>query len=192
MIEKRKLIELIQDRIVGSGLFADVERLFPYEAVSELVGFAYSDFALSSSSFTEDLAREYTFTPSGKTVVLTPKPIGSAGILWVSNKGIMYPVSQGGMEEKMLSTVEPGAMKGCYLVNGNTLKFECDMTGDVEVLMIPAFTDLEDDDIIAVPGIENQLYGIIIQTLSMTMGRPPELYSDTKPDTGQPKNELVQ
>jgi hypothetical protein len=184
MITKRKMIELIVDRLGSSGTPSDLRRRYPFQVVEELIGKVYSDIAYTTPWAAEDLALEYCDIPvNGKKAVLPVKPVGSFGVLWVSDCDKMYPVDQGGMEHKILQRVAPCRVPGCRLVGGKTLVFdECEDGKTVDVLMIPAFPSLSADDNVAMPGTEGRVYELVIQLMRLTDTRVEDVYNDGRED----------
>lgn len=193
MSTKRKGIELIQDRLAGAGAEADIRKRYPYRVVEALISRVYRDVSLKSQPWLNDMAMEYSYDVEGCDVVLSPKPVGSHGVIWVESAGVMYPVDQGGMESKILSIVEPGRIPGCRLINGKTLRFDKKICGKVCVMMIASFDDLQDDDEWIMPGADSTIYEMVVQLLRMTDQRPEENYNDGRDDfmRVQPKQERV-
>lgn len=183
MITKRKLIELIQDRLGSSGTPADLRTRYPFQVVEVLIAKAYADIAYLNPSAAEDLAIQYTgITVTAGVASLPVKPVGSFGVLWVESAGVLIPVEQGGMESKILKKVEPGKLKGCLLQNGNTLKiWDCDID-TVDVLMIPDFAELDQSQEVVMPGVEMMIYQQVIEVIRSTDTRPQEVYNDGRED----------
>lgn len=183
MITKRKLIELIQDRLGSSGTPADLRSRYPFQVIEVLIAKAYSDLAYINPPSAEDIAIQYTdISVTAGLATLPVKPVGSFGILWVESAGVFIPVEQGGTESKILNSVEPGKLKGCLLQNGNVLKiWDCDID-TVDVLMIPDFAELDENQNIAMPGVEMMIYQQVIEVMRSTDVRPQEVYDDGRED----------
>lgn len=183
MITKKKLIELIQDRLGSTGTPADLRSRYPFQVIEALIAKAYADIAYVNPPAAEDLAIQYTDVPIVAGVATLPvKPVGSFGILWVEAAGVFIPVDQGGIENKILKKVEPGKIKSCVLRNGNTLKFSNCNINSVDILMIPDFAELDEQQNIDMPGAEMLIYQQVIEIMRLTDTRPQEVYNDGRED----------
>lgn len=193
MITKRKLIELIQDRLGSTGTPADIRKRYRYQTVEELIGMVYSDVSYMSPDVVVDMAMEYPYAISGTTIKLSPKPVGTHGIVWVSKDNSLLPFDFGGMENRILSTTEPGRIPGCYLRNGDALVFSKPLDGEVVVLMVPLFQDLGEADNVLMIGAEAKIYEMVVQLIRITDVRPEDVYNDGRDDSAkvQPKQERV-
>lgn len=193
MSTKRVGIELLCNRLSGSGVEADLNKRYPYKVVEQVIARVYRDSSLTSQPFFKDMAQDYEYDIDGKEITLSPKPVGSHGLIWVEVDGVFQQVFQGGMEAKILRAVEPGANGGCRLINGKRLKFEDCFTGKVCVTMIPAFEDLADTDEWLMPGAESAMYEMVVQLIKLTDIRPEEAYNDGRDDVlrVEPKQQRV-
>jgi len=197
MITKRKLIELIQDRLSSTGTTADIRKRYPYVVVSEFISKVYSDSSVLEPDSLQDMAIEYSLalTTSGTTYssTLTTRPVGSWGLLWVSGNNQLIPVDQGGMQGKILGTVEPGRIPGCRLV-GNTIVYDSKPVEPLAVLMVPNFSDLADTDNVIMMGNDTKVYQLVADLIRRTDNRPEETYNDGRDDAMrvQPKREFLE
>lgn len=196
MISKQENIEVIQDRLNGSGTPDDIRKFYPFSIISALLSKAWSDLFSENPMSMEDMAVEYDLvisTDAGFYSTLLVKPIGSAGILWVEGNKIFIPVDQGGMESKILGIVEPGKIPGCRLVSGSKLVFDSRPSEPVKAMYIPNFDDMDDDDNMIVIGADSLLYMRVIQMIKSTDGQPEEFYNDGRNDSRkvQPKQEFL-
>jgi hypothetical protein len=196
MITKRKEIELIQNRLAGTGTVEDLSKRYPYKVISEMIGKAYSDVFTTDPAAMQDMAIEYDLvlsTDSGNYSTLPVRPIGSSGLLWVEGNSQMIPVDQGGMEGKILGVVEPGRIPGCRLVNGTKIVYDIKPAEPLKVLMVPNYSDLDDDDNVIMMGVDTKVYQIAIQLIKMTDQAPEEFYNDGRDDARrvQMKNEYL-
>lgn len=196
MITKRKEIELIQNRLAGTGTVEDLSKRYPYKVISEMVGKAYSDVFATDPASMQDMAMEYDLTLStdnGYYSTLPVRPIGSSGLLWVEGNSQLIPVDQGGMEGKIMGVVEPGRIPGCKLVNGTKIVYDVKPVEPLKVLMVPNYSDLDDDDNVIMMGVDTKVYQIAIQLIKMTDQAPEEFYNDGRDDARrvQMKNEYL-
>jgi hypothetical protein len=196
MITKRKEIELIQNRLAGTGTVEDLSKRYPYKVISEMIGKAYSDVFATDPASMQDMAIEYDLvlsTNNGNYSTLPVRPIGSSGLLWVEGNSQMIPVDQGGMEGKILGVVEPGRIPGCKLVNGTKIVYDIKPDEPLKVLMVPNYSDLDDDDNVVMMGVDTKVYQIAIQLIKMTDQAPEEFYNDGRDDARrvQMKNEFL-
>ena len=196
MITKRKEIELIQNRLAGTGTVEDLSKRYPYKVISEMIGKAYSDVFATDPASMQDMAIEYDLvlsTNNGNYSTLPVRPIGSSGLLWVEGNSQMIPVDQGGMEGKILGVVEPGRIPGCKLVNGTKIVYDIKPDEPLKVLMVPNYSDLDDDDNVVMMGVDTKVYQMVIQLIKMTDQAPEEFYNDGRDDARrvQMKNEFL-
>ena len=105
----------------------------------------------------------------------------------------MIPVDQGGMEGKILGVVEPGRIPGCKLVNGTKIVYDIKPDEPLKVLMVPNYSDLDDDDNVVMMGVDTKVYQMVIQLIKMTDQAPEEFYNDGRDDARrvQMKNEFL-
>jgi hypothetical protein len=194
MISKQENIEVIQDRLSGSGTPDDIRKFYPYSIIEAIVSKAYSDLWNENPESMNDMAMEYDLTLStdnGYYSTLSIKPIGSAGLLWVQGNNVFIPTVQGGMQGKILSLVEPGGIPKCQLVNGTKIVFTSKPEEPLKALYIPNYDDLDDDDNVVLMGAESAIYMKVIQMIRATDGNPEEFYNDGRNDARKvpPKQE---
>lgn len=196
MITKQKNIELIQDRLASTGNVEDIYKRYPYPVMDALIAKLYSDLWDEDPESLQDMALEYTLTlstDSGYYSNLTVRPVGSSGIVWVEGGGEMIPVVQGGMEGKILAKVEPGGIPRCRLVNGSKIVFDSKPMEPLTAMMIPDYSDLDDDDNVVMMGADSKIYLAILEVVRRTDKAPEEFYNDGRDDYRrvQKKNEFL-
>jgi hypothetical protein len=71
---------------------------------------------------------------------------------------------------------------------GKKIFFNQKPTDKVFMDIIPNVAQMEDDDIITIPGQEAALYNMVIQMIQQTNTKPEEVYNNAVADTDKPTN----
>ena len=194
MITKRQLIETIQNRLASGDVTDDLRGKYPYQVIAYVLNLAYTDAVFGSPNAKKDLAVRYETSVScnhGQYSAKLPvlPLLGSEGILYVEGEGcVWYPIRMGSTENRMMNLIKPQTDKvTCYIV-GNKIYFNQKPTDNIFMDVIPNVAQMDDDDIITIPGQETTLYNMVVQMIQQTSVRPEEVYNNAAPDTDKPTN----
>lgn len=194
MITKRQLVETIQNRLASGDVTDDLRGKYPYQVISYVLNLAYTDAVFSNPNAKKDLSVRYEASVSCKngqySAILPVLPLlGSEGVVYVEGEGcVWYPIRMGSTENRMMNLIKPQTDKvTCYIV-GKKIFFNQKPTDKVFMDIIPNVAQMDDDDVITIPGQEAALYNMVIQMIQQTSTRPEEVYNNAVADTDKPTN----
>lgn len=177
MITKRQAIELIQHRLTGGDTPEDLRRLYPRSIISRVLNLALADIVSRDPYEASDMAVPYTFTPAtdanGYYVTLLPQPIaGTMAIFSVEDESSGF--NSYSVQTKAESTalnVLRGGNKSAAVLFRDKLRFNKRPEGNVIVTMVPNVYQMEDDDVLIIPGDETgkgemMLFQMCLQVLA--------------------------
>jgi hypothetical protein len=160
MITKRQVIELIQHRLTGGDTPEDLRRLYPRSIISRVINLALADIVSRDPYEASDMAVPYVFTPAndanGYYVTLSPQPIaGTMAIFSVEDEssGFNSYSVQTKAESNALNILRGGNNSAAILFK-DKLRFNKKPQGNVTVTMVPNVYQMEDDDVLIIPGDE--------------------------------------
>lgn len=192
-MNKQVLTELIQHRLGSGEAPQDVRRRYPYQEIERILGILYSDQGYLNFMTLQDMAMSYSTTATKVgtkwQVTLPVKPVGSFGIISVTDGCIWYPVYQGGQEKFVLSIANPNMKNSCVLTGGDTLVFNCKPEENIDVLMVPDYYSLDPSDEIILPGGLNTVFEGCIRIMMATDNRVQERFNDNRDDQIPKRNE---
>jgi hypothetical protein len=194
MITKRQLIETIQNRLASGDVTDDLRGKYPYQVIGYVLNLAYTDAVFSNPNGKKDLAVRYETSVSCKNGQYSAKlPVlpllGSEGVLYVEGEGcVWYPIRMGSTENRMMSLIKPQTDKVTCYIMGSKILFNRQPTEKVYMDIIPNVAQMDDDDIITIPGQEAVLYNMVVQMIQQTSIRPEEVYNNAVPDSDKPTN----
>jgi hypothetical protein len=194
MITKRQLVETIQNRLASGDVTDDLRGKYPYQVISYILNLAYTDAVFSNPNAKKDLSVRYEAPVSCKngqySAVLPVLPLlGSEGVVYVEGEGcVWYPIRMGSTENRMMNLIKPQTDKiTCYIV-GKKIFFNYKPTDNVYMDIIPNVAQMDDNDVITIPGQEAALYNMVIQMIQQTNTKPEEVYNNAVADTDKPTN----
>jgi hypothetical protein len=188
MITKRQAIELIQHRLTGGDTPEDLRRLYPRSIISRVLNLALADTVSRDPYEASDMAVPYVFTPAtdanGYYVTLSPQPIaGTMAIFSVEDEssGFNSYSVQTKAESSALNVLRGGNNSAAILFK-DKLRFNKKPEGNVTVTMVPNVYQMDDDDVLIIPGDETgkgemMLFQMCMQVLS-TQGFQDDLNND--------------
>ncbi len=194
MITKRQLIETIQNRLASGDVTDDLRGKYPYQVIAYVLNLAYTDAVFGNPNAKKDLSVRYTATVacnhgqySAKLPVLPL--LGSEGITYVEGSDCTwYPIRMGTTENRMMNIIKPQTnLVTCYM-RGHKLYFNTKPTDTINLDIVPNVADMDDDDIISIPGQEANIYNMVIQMIMQTNTKPEEVYNNGVPDSDKPNN----
>lgn len=194
MITKRQLIETIQNRLASGDVTEDIKGKYPYQVIAYVLNLAYTDAVFGNPNAKKDLSVRYssevTCQHGQYSVKLPVLPLlGSEGITYVEGSDCTwYPIRMGSTENRMMNLIKPQTnLITCYL-RGKKIYFNQKPTETVFFDIVPNVADMDDDDIISIPGQESAIYNMVIQMIMQTNTKPEEVYNNGVPDTDKPNN----
>ena len=194
MITKRQLIETIQNRLASGDVTDDLRGKYPYQVIAYVLNLAYTDAVFSNPNGKKDLAVRYETSVSCKNGQYSAKlPVlpllGSEGVLYVEGEGcVWYPIRMGSTENRMMALIKPQTDKVTCYIMGSKIMFNRQPTEKIYMDIIPNVSQMDDDDIITIPGQEAVLYNMVVQMIQQTSIRPEEVYNNAVPDSDKPTN----
>lgn len=192
MITKRRLIELVQNRLAGGDAPSDVQGKYPKQVISQLLTLVYADIATQKRMLVRNMALPYesaVITANGQYYLVLPvKPInGMNGVVWVSKGGKMYPINQGIEQAEIMARLLPMVECSVTRIVGNKLYFSSnpnETTVSLEIL--PDFQGLSEDDNVCVEGMESEMFSMVMAKMRDNASQLEEVYNNRVPDTDKP------
>ena len=194
MITKRQLIETIQNRLASGDVTEDIKGKYPYQVIAYVLNLAYTDAVFGNPNAKKDLSVRYssevTCSHGQYSVKLPVLPLlGSEGVTYVEGSDCTwYPIRMGSTENRMMNLIKPQTnLITCYL-RGKKIYFNQKPTDTVSFDIVPNVAEMDDEDIISIPGQESAIYNMVIQMIMQTNTKPEEVYNNAVPDTDKPNN----
>ncbi len=194
MITKRQIIETIQNRLASGDVTDDLRGKYPYQVIAYVLNLAYTDAVYNNPNAKKDLSVRYSANVScnhGEYSAKLPvlPLLGSEGITYVEGSNcVWYPIRVGSTENRIMNMIKPQTDKITCYIRSNKIYFNEKPTDVVYLDIIPNVAEMDDDDVISLPGQESNLYNMVIQMISQTNTRPEEVYNNAVPDTEKPTN----
>ena len=194
MITKRQAIELIQHRLTGGDTPEDLRRLYPRSIISRVLNLALADIVSRNPYDASDMAVPYTFTPandaSGYYVTLLPQPIaGTMAIFTVEDESTSdngYIVQT--KAEATAINILRGGNKSAAILFKDKLRFNRRPEGNVTVTMVPNVYQMEDDDVLIIPGDENGKGEVVLFQACVQMLMSQQFQDDLNNDAIDAQN----
>jgi hypothetical protein len=188
MITKRTFIEYVQNRIVGGDATMDVQGVANYAVIEQAVNFVFNDLVSRDRYLAREMGTREVITVASNSGTLSASPmLGTKGIISAIHKGEFLPFTQG-LEEATLMNILMPQVTAKSVVNseGRKINFK-GVEGDVEVIYIPNFSDLDEDVPFILESQMTNLYGMVRKV--MAVDRNEEVLDNSVSDTAmQPKN----
>lgn len=161
MITLDQLTTMFGIALNGSDVTMDIRGKYHPRELQAILGEAHADLVSIDPSMASDMAIDYVTTvvetSDVYTATLAKKTIGSKGIFRIKSGGDEFAIASR-EEYRQLSTV--GTQKLCELSQGGTLTFSQRPAGfpSVTVTMIPAFLEMDGDEVVIMAGNEVKLF----------------------------------
>lgn len=194
MITKRVLIELIQNRLAGGIVPADLQGKYPKQVIDRLIGLVYSDISYKNKKAVRNMALPYTSTVISANdryyIVLPVSPInGMSGVVWITGlNGTIIPTSNGLEQGNIMSKILPQIGVFAQNIEQNKMYFnENPIATTVKIDIIPDFNSLGENDNVCVEGVVSDIFSMVMAKMRENVSQLEEVYNNQVADTDRPQ-----